>query len=74
MLKMKKKCEKCHAPTGLTQVAYICSFECTFCQSCTESMSAVCPNCQGNLVLRPIRSRGLVAVAVSQLNQKLRGG
>jgi len=55
MLKMKPHCEKCDAPTGLTDVAYMCSFECTFCKTCTESMNHVCPNCNGNLVLRPTR-------------------
>lgn len=29
MLKMKKQCEKCKALTGLVDVAYICSYECT---------------------------------------------
>lgn len=55
MLKMKTQCEKCGCATGLTAKAYICSFECTFCEACTAAMNAVCPNCQGNLVLRPTR-------------------
>ncbi len=36
--------------------AYICTFECTFCKSCTESvLNGSCPNCSGNLVERPVR-------------------
>jgi hypothetical protein len=29
-------------------VAYICSFECTYCANCVEQMNAVCPNCAAN--------------------------
>jgi hypothetical protein len=72
MLKMKKQCEKCGAATDLTAVAFICSFECTFCESCTKAMNAVCPNCSGNLVLRPKRTRSPVAVAASMVSKKLR--
>lgn len=73
MLKMKKQCEKCEAATGLTGVAYICSFECTFCASCAKTMNCVCPNCRGDLVLRPTRKRSPVEVGVSQLKQKVFG-
>ena len=36
-------------------LAYICSYECTFCANCAEAMAAVCPNCGGELVPRPRR-------------------
>ncbi len=72
MLKMKPQCEKCGASTPPVGVAYICSFECTFCEPCATEMKAVCPNCNGNLVLRPKRTRNPVAVATSQIAKKLR--
>jgi uncharacterized protein len=54
-LEMKTACE--HCGTGLVPdgEAAICSFECTFCQSCAEAMERVCPNCGGELVPRPRR-------------------
>ncbi len=39
--------------------AMICSFECTFCRDCVETVLAnVCPNCGGGLCPRPIRPKG----------------
>ena len=73
MLKMKKQCEKCGAATGLMDVAYICSYECTFCADCTQQMQGICPNCSGNLVLRPTRAKGPVETVVSQLKNSLLG-
>jgi hypothetical protein len=36
--------------------ALICSFECTFCRRCAEGiLGGVCPNCEGELVSRPVR-------------------
>ncbi|WP_442960856.1 DUF1272 domain-containing protein [Pseudoalteromonas sp. SWYJZ98] len=41
-----------HSPQRL----FICSFECTFCFGCAQTvLNNVCPNCSGNLVQRPIR-------------------
>ncbi len=54
-LEMRDKCEKCGADTGAKDEVYICSYECTFCADCTRAMSAVCPNCGGELVRRPKR-------------------
>ena len=73
MLKMKSKCEKCSEELPATGVAYICSFECTFCSDCTDSMQHVCTNCEGELLKRPARLRSPVQVAGSQLKQKLFG-
>ncbi|MFN9606022.1 MAG: DUF1272 domain-containing protein [Planctomycetota bacterium] len=70
---MKKRCEKCKAATGLTDAAFICSYECTFCQSCAETMAYTCPNCQGNLVLRPTRTKNPVQALVCQIQNNLRG-
>lgn len=39
----------------------ICTFECTFCSDCAEDVFAgACPNCGGNLELRPIRPAALL--------------
>lgn len=73
MLKMKKQCEKCGAKTGLQGIAYICSYECTFCEPCTQGMSHVCPNCQGNLVLRPTRTRNPAQALASQIKNRILG-
>ncbi|GAA3939959.1 DUF1272 domain-containing protein [Litoribacillus peritrichatus] len=73
MLKMKKHCEKCNAETGLQQEAYICSYECTFCKTCTEAMSCVCPNCAGELVRRPTRLKKPLEVVTSQVKEKIFG-
>ena len=71
MLKMKTSCEKCRAVLAQTAVAYICSFECTFCEPCTHQMGNICPNCNGELVRRPTRVRKPAAVAVSQLKNRV---
>ena len=54
-LELKSGCEKCGAALTRSGMAYICSYECTYCASCAESMNAVCPNCEGELVRRPRR-------------------
>lgn len=54
-LEMKQACEKCTKALSNAGPAYICSFECTFCESCTDEMNSICPNCQGELVARPVR-------------------
>lgn len=57
MLKMKQQCEKCLGHVDENGIAFICSYECTFCQTCTDEMQAICPNCSGELVKRPTRIR-----------------
>ena len=54
-LEMKSECERCHALLKEQDVAFICSYECTFCQTCTKDLELKCPNCGGELVLRPRR-------------------
>ncbi|MEM1427936.1 MAG: DUF1272 domain-containing protein [Pseudomonadota bacterium] len=57
MLALRPNCECCgkDLPPSATD-ARICSFECTFCAACAETMFAhTCPNCGGNFVPRPIR-------------------
>jgi uncharacterized protein len=60
MLELRPNCEYCDKdlPPNATD-ARICSFECTFCASCVETvLFNVCPNCAGGLVPRPIRPSG----------------
>jgi uncharacterized protein len=54
-LEMRAACERCGAALAPDAEAAICSFECTFCPTCAEAMSRVCPNCAGELVARPRR-------------------
>lgn len=58
MLELKSHCEKCNKELPYTSnEAYICSYECTFCEECTKNvLNFICPNCQGNLEKRPKRS------------------
>lgn len=57
MLQLRPNCEYCDKdlPPNATD-ALICTYECTFCASCVESvLFNVCPNCGGGFVPRPIR-------------------
>lgn len=57
MLELRPNCECCDKdlPANSDQ-AMICSYECTFCKSCVETiLHNVCPNCGGGFVPRPIR-------------------
>ncbi len=73
MLKMKSRCERCESALGLdAATAYICSFECTFCEPCTTAMKHICPNCSGELLRRPTRTRSVASVAASQVASRVR--
>ena len=63
-LKMKSRCEKCQAELLPYGEAYICSYECTFCAACAETLAAQCPNCLGELLRRPKRTTPVATVAV----------
>lgn len=54
-LEMRHECEKCHQALAANGPAMICSFECTFCDQCSNAMGGICPNCSGELVQRPRR-------------------
>jgi uncharacterized protein len=57
-LEMREACERCAAPLAKdAEDARICSYECTFCAPCTESMNGRCPNCGGELKQRPRRQK-----------------
>jgi uncharacterized protein len=63
MLQLRPNCECCNKnlPPESTE-ARICSFECTFCVSCAESvLEGKCPNCGGELVVRPRRPASKLA-------------
>lgn len=57
MLQLRPTCEHCNKALPPASVeARICSFECTFCANCVETvLHKVCPNCGGGFVARPIR-------------------
>lgn len=54
-LEFKTVCEKCTASLNMQSEACICSYECTFCEACSNEMEFICPNCKGELVKRPKR-------------------
>ncbi len=58
-LELRLECERCGAALAPDGDARICSYECTFCPACAESMEHVCPNCSGELVPRPRRAAAL---------------
>jgi hypothetical protein len=63
MLELRPGCECCDRdlPPDSSE-ARICTYECTFCAGCAEGvLGGVCPNCGGNLVVRPIRPPAMLA-------------
>jgi hypothetical protein len=62
MLELRPSCENCNKllPPE-SQQAMICTYECTFCKECVETvLQNTCPNCGGNFVQRPIRPRNML--------------
>ncbi|WP_374449197.1 DUF1272 domain-containing protein [Stella sp.] len=57
MLQLRPGCECCDRDLPPdSRAARICSFECTFCRDCAETvLGGRCPNCGGELVPRPVR-------------------
>lgn len=57
MLELRPNCELCDKDLPPQSMeACICTYECTFCVHCVESvLHNVCPNCGGGFVPRPIR-------------------
>jgi hypothetical protein len=57
MLQLRPNCECCNRDLPADSVeAMICSFECTFCRDCANSvLNNKCPNCGGEFVVRPRR-------------------
>jgi uncharacterized protein len=63
MLQLRPSCEYCdRALPPESREARICSFECTFCTSCADTvLHGKCPNCGGELVVRPRRPASKLA-------------
>lgn len=57
MLELRPSCEHCNKPLPPHALeARICSYECTFCAACVETvLHNTCPNCGGGFVPRPVR-------------------
>ena len=62
MLEIRPSCEHCDTALPFdSEEAMICTFECTFCVSCVETvLEHLCPNCGGDFQPRPIRPAGLL--------------
>ncbi|MGB7479590.1 MAG: DUF1272 domain-containing protein [Burkholderiaceae bacterium] len=61
MLQLRPNCECCNRDLPPDAPARICSFECTFCVTCSDAMEDICPNCGGELVARPRRPASKLA-------------
>jgi hypothetical protein len=51
-------------------MAYICSYECTYCEACANKNEYVCKNCGGELKERPRREKSLTDLIFSKLKIK----
>ena len=72
MLEMRPNCERCDADLPADEAgAFICSFECTFCAHCVETvLHNVCPNCGGGLERRPVRPQAKLAQSPASTERK----
>ena len=70
-LQLRPNCEYCDKdlpPSALD--ARICSYECTFCADCVNTiLHNVCPNCGGGFVPRPVRPAAEHRPGVSRAKQ-----
>ncbi len=74
MLEMRPDCERCGADTPAdVPGAFICSFECTFCAECADTLDDRCPNCGGELVDRPTRARAKLEKFPASTIRKFKG-
>jgi hypothetical protein len=57
MLELRPNCECCDRDLPPeSDLARICTFECTFCVDCAENVfDGRCPNCGGDFTRRPVR-------------------
>jgi len=74
MLVLRPGCEGCDRDLSPeSTLALICSYECTWCRDCAETkLGMICPNCQGNLVPRPIRPAAMLAKHPASGDRKFR--
>ena len=63
MLQLRPNCECCNKDLPPeSREARICSYECTFCATCVDTvLNGVCPNCGGEFVHRPRRPASKLA-------------
>jgi hypothetical protein len=64
VLELRPNCEWCDRDLPPDSPdARICTYECTFCAGCVQNNLAGqrCPNCGGDLQVRPIRPAALLA-------------
>ncbi len=74
MLEMRPDCERCGTDTpAQAPGAFICSFECTFCATCADDLDDMCPNCGGELMDRPTRSKQLQDKYPASSERKFKG-
>ncbi|HCX27390.1 MAG TPA: DUF1272 domain-containing protein [Cellvibrionales bacterium] len=76
MLEIRPNCECCDKDLPPdSNVAMICSFECTFCSSCAENvLGGHCHTCNGKLVFRPTRAKELLDAAPASVKRVLKAG
>lgn len=75
-LELRPCCECCgrDLPPDDPQ-ARICSFECTFCAACADDvLHGTCPNCDGELVRRPVRPPAKLATHPASNRRRVRAG
>lgn len=74
MLEMRPDCEGCGVDVAADAVgAWICSFECTYCDACaTGKLARSCPNCGGMLTLRPPRPTAKLAKFPASTQRRFR--
>jgi hypothetical protein len=73
-LQLRPGCERCDADLAPDrQGAWICSFECTFCDACAGELEGRCPNCGGELARRPTRSAALLEKFPASTERVFRG-
>jgi two-component system, LytTR family, sensor kinase len=50
--------------------AYVCSYECTYCNECKAAAGATCPHCAGELLRRPKRNAATPEVSAPQIHPR----
>ncbi|MBI1274652.1 DUF1272 domain-containing protein [bacterium] len=76
MLEIRPNCECCDRdlPPDSAE-ARICSFECTFCARCVDTvLNGVCPNCGGGFAPRPIRPASKLTQYPSSIKRVVKPG
>lgn len=76
MLQLRPNCECCDCDLPPeSHEAVICSFECTFCRACAETvLGGRCPNCGGELVRRPVRPQDKLTKYPASRERKVKTG